>query len=328
MGIFAPALTFCTPPLESDEVRRIAQSIGRYSVGSAQREDGLEKPLVSAWPPPLSEEAFHGIAGDFVRLVDRHTEADVAALLVQFLVAFGSVIGRKAHFVVGADKHYGNLFAVLVGATSKGRKGTSESIVRSILSRCDELWAKDRITSGLSSGEGLIWHVRDPIETREAIREKGRTTGYQEVITDQGVCDKRLLAVEPEFARVLQVCERETNILSALVRQAWDSGDLRTLTKKDAARATGAHVSIIAHITRDELRRRVSDTAQINGFINRFLWVCVKRSKALPDGGELESVDFSTFQKDLAEAVAFGSKSIQLRRDPRPGNCGTKFTQI
>jgi hypothetical protein len=31
------------------------------------------------------------------------------ALLIQVLVAFGSVIGRKAHFMAEADHHYGNL---------------------------------------------------------------------------------------------------------------------------------------------------------------------------------------------------------------------------
>src|SRR5262249_55631690 len=244
-----------------------------------------------------------------------HSEADPAALLIQFIVQFGNVIGRGAHFSVGADKHFSNLFAVLVGTTSKGRKGTSEGIVRSILEAADPLWVKDRIMNGLSSGEGLIWQVRDPIETQEPIRDKGTIRGYQSVISDSGVDDKRLLIVEPEFASVLQVCEREANTLSAVIRQAWDRGDLRTLTKRNVAKATGAHISIVGHITREELRRFLTDTAAVNGFANRFLWVCVQRSKFLPDGGELSKVDFSSFRRDLAEAVNFGRKAGDMMRD-------------
>ena len=139
---------------------------------------------------------------------------------------------------------------------------------------------------------------------------------YQSVIADPGVDDKRLLVVEPEFARVLQVCEREANTLSAVIRQAWDSGDLRTLTKKNAGRASGAHISVVGHITREELRRLLTDTAAVNGFANRFLWVCARRSKLLPDGGDLDSIDFSTFRKDLAEAVAEARKATELKRSP------------
>ena len=77
------------------------------------------------WPNPLSEDAFHGLAGDVVRTLEPHTEADPAALLLQFLVAVGSVIDRGPHFRAEADRHALNLFVVLVGETSKARKGSS-----------------------------------------------------------------------------------------------------------------------------------------------------------------------------------------------------------
>ncbi|HXG31929.1 MAG TPA: hypothetical protein VNJ11_01080 [Bryobacteraceae bacterium] len=267
-------------------------------------EEEAERPMPS-WPAPLAAEAFHGLAGEFVRAVEPHTEADPAALLVQFLVAFGCVIGRRPHFVVEADHHHANMFAVLVGATSKGRKGSSEGHVRRVFAAVDPEWAAQRVLSGLASGEGLLWQVRDPIETREPVKERGRVTGYQTVLTDEGVSDKRLLIVEPEFARVLQVCEREANTLSAIMRQAWDSGTLATLTKKTAARATDAHIAIIAHITRDELLRLLTDTAAANGFANRFLWVCARRSKCLPRGGSLAAVDWQPFFRRLRAAVEF-----------------------
>ena len=107
----------------------------------------------------MAPEAFHGLPGEFVRLVDPHTEADPAGPLVQFLVAVGSVIRRL--LVAEADKHHLNLFAAMVGASAKGRKGTSWGHIRNALADVDETWP-ERVVHGLSSGEGLIWAVRDP----------------------------------------------------------------------------------------------------------------------------------------------------------------------
>src|ERR1019366_9472857 len=163
-------------------------------------------------------------------------------------------------------------------------KGSSLSQIKRLFSEVDPSWLSGCIQSGLSSGEGLINAVRDPTERREPIKKNGRVTGYQTVITDHGVEDKRLLVVETEFASVLRILGREGNTLSATVRQAWDSGLLRILTKNSPAKATDAHIAIIGHITRDELRRYLDSTEVGNGFANRFLYVCVRRSKILPFG--------------------------------------------
>src|SRR5262245_52385593 len=77
------------------------------------------------WPDELRPEALHGVAGELVRTIEPHSEADPAALLLQFLIGFGNVIGRQAHFMAEADRHFTNLFTVIVGQTAKGRKGTS-----------------------------------------------------------------------------------------------------------------------------------------------------------------------------------------------------------
>ncbi|MBI4512277.1 MAG: hypothetical protein HY698_21770 [Deltaproteobacteria bacterium] len=55
----------------------------------------------------------------------------------------------------------------------------------------------------------------------------GHLTGL--VVVDPGVDDKRLLVIETEFARVLQVHTREGNTLSDIIRQAWDVLPLRRL---------------------------------------------------------------------------------------------------
>lgn len=267
------------------------------------------------WPAPLGEKAYHGLAGEFVRTLEPHTESDPVALLSQFLAFYGNLIGRRAHIEIEASRHYGNLFVVLVGPTAKARKGTAEAHVRRIMRAVDETWASKRIKSGLSTGEGLVWQVRDAIERREPIKEKGRITGYQTVVADEGEEDKRLLVIEPELARVFQVLEREGSTLSAILREAWDKGDLSVLTKASTAHATGAHVTLIGHITREELVRVMTSTTAANGLGNRFLWFAVRRSKLLPRGGKWQSIDWAPFLRRLTQAVQFGSQARRIEPD-------------
>ena len=57
----------------------------------------------------------------------------------------------------------------------------------------------------LSSGEGLIYAVRDRVE--------GENQKGEAVLLDGGVEDKRLLVLEAELAGVLKVMSREGNTL-------------------------------------------------------------------------------------------------------------------
>jgi hypothetical protein len=209
--------------------------------------------------------AFCGVCGNIALAIEPHTEADPAALLVQQLVAFGNIIGRAPYFRAEADTHYLNLFSVMVGVSAKGRKGVSFGQVRHSYEAIDPLWSGQCQKSGLSSGEGLIWAVRDPILKSQPQKVGGRLTGNTETVTeDPGVEDKRLLVFEGELASTLRVLAREGNTLSALMRQAWDGHDLRVLTKNSPAKATGAHISVIGHITADELRRYLSPRPPTN----------------------------------------------------------------
>ncbi len=324
-----------SPPLGEGELRQTVQSaetngtprtnklvsakggsLGkRMKAGTDQLGNG-DSP---EWPKPPAEEAFYGLAGELVRRIEPHSEADPAALLVQMLVAFGNVIGRTAYFRVEGDRHFVNLFAVLVGRTAKGRKGTSWGHINRVFSEVDPDWTSERIMGGLSSGEGLIWHVRDAVWKQEPIREKGKANGrvvaYQNVQTDAGVLDKRLLVMEAEFASALKVASREGNTLSPTIRQAWDVGRLRILNKNSPAQSANAHISIIGHVTREELRRHLQATEMVNGFANRFLWMCVRRSKTLPEGGSLGPDDLADLTQRITDAVHFARESEQMWRD-------------
>jgi hypothetical protein len=250
-----------------------------------------------------------------VRIIAPHTEADEHAVLFQFLVAFGNLIGRTAHFTVEGARHGTNLDLVVVGETAKARKGSSWSQVRRLLEMVDPEWAASRIQSGLSSGEGLVWAVRDPIRRPRGTRSRASRSGETEYVADPGVSDKRLLVHESEFAAPLSMMRREGNTLSPLLRLAWETGDLQALTKNSPAKATGSHISVVGHITQDELVRHLRETEVANGLGNRFLWVSARRSKLLPEGGSLENDVLVGLAERLRLATAFAFGAGEIKRD-------------
>jgi len=251
------------------------------------------------WPAPPRDAALHGPAGEFVERTSPHTEADPMALLAQFLGAFGAAAGRHVHYAVEATRHHLNEFVILVGPSGKGRKGSSWDHVEALLADTDPDFLTGCLSSGLSSGEGLIWEVRDAIDNADA-----------------GARDKRRLILESEFAQVLKVLAREGNTLSPVVRNAWDGKPLQTITRHTPVRATAAHVAIVGHITKDELLRYVGATELANGFFNRFLVIAVQRSKELPFGGRLNGEHLARVRDALQRALRFASQPRLLTFDP------------
>jgi hypothetical protein len=261
------------------------------------KEDGATGHI--AFPMLDREKALYGLAGDIVKAIELHSEADPVALLIQLLVGFGNAIGRTAYFTAEADRHYTNLFTVIVGASARGRKGTSWGYIKRLLEAVKPEWASN-ITGGLTSGEGLIHHVRDVEEDfmPGAVRPS-----------------KCALVIESEFAAVLRVQKREGNTLSSIIRQAWDSGTISAMRRNNPEKATNAHVSIIGHITDDELRKCLQETDAVNGYANRFLWACAKRSKKLPEGGNFNQDNLAPFVKRLRDAVKKASSTSEMKRD-------------
>jgi hypothetical protein len=258
-------------------------------------DEGNDAPSGPDYWPTIGVAAFQGIAGDIVRTIEPHSEADPVALLVQTLVMAGNIIGRTPYYQVESDCHRTNLFTVLVGDSAKGRKGTSQGRIRSIVKSADQSWTCDRIKGGLSSGEGFIEAVRDPVERYDPKEKRFE-------VVDPGISDKRLLIVEPEFASAISVMERSGNTLSPLIQRAWDGEILATMTRSPL-KATGAHISIIGHITVDELRARISRIEMGNGFANRFLFALVRRSKFLPFGGDLTDSEIEYLGERIKAAI-------------------------
>lgn len=247
-------------------------------------------PTIAQWPSPIGDTALIGIAGDVVRLVEPCSEADPAALLLQFLVGFGNLIGRYAHYRVESDDHHTAEYVVIVGESSKARKGTSWGRIQYVLSLADKEWVANCLVSGVGSGEALIDEV--------AAQDHGR----------------RRLIIEGEFARVLNVLQRDGSTMSPILRATWDSGAaaIHTRTQKHV-KVTDGHLSLIAHITIDEIRKKLADVELSNGLVNRALFVLAKRSKELPFGAELP--DCSSLQRRLVDAVRFGSQARRFNFD-------------
>jgi len=138
----------------------------------------------------------------------------------------------------------------------------------------------------------------------------------------QPAADRRLLALSPEFASVLQTLNRGTGQLSSLLRCAWDDGRLTPPDRRRQPQAIETHFSLIAHITQSELARNLPRSEAQDGFANRCLWGCVQRSNCLPHGGNLSAAALSAVARELRRALdwAAAAPEILFERDSAAGD--------
>ncbi|WP_447985027.1 DUF3987 domain-containing protein [Nitrospira sp. Nam74] len=256
-----------------------------------------------AWPT-LDAAALHGVCGDIVRTLAPCTEADPIALLASLLGELGTLIGPQPHLVLDGCRHSLRIWVVLCGLSSKSRKGTADKRTQPVIQRADPSWTRGLYKGTLSSGEGLVYAVRDPQFREEPVKLHGKPTGeMQRICVDLGIEDKRLFLVQSEFGAVLKVMGRTGNSLSGIIRDAWDGSDLAPMTKNERIRATAPHIGIVGHVTKDELLRHLDDTEKSNGFANRFLWLLVKRSKELPFPLSPPEAELTKLTARLAAAI-------------------------
>jgi len=302
----------CKPPLDAKEIRDIAASVSRYKPCIS---NGTIQAPPSHWPE-LEADAFYGLAGDFTKAVAPYSEADPAGILLHTLLMSGCWIGTGPHALVEHQPHPPRLFVLQIGRTASGRKGTASSHPKLIFSDLEPDWMKTRVKSGLSTGEGLTYLVRDEQTERMPIKKNGRHTGeFETLVTDLGESDKRLLIIEPEFASVLKVMERQGSTLSPKMRDAWDHGNLSPLTKTDRMSATGAHICIMGHITIGELRRYLTTTERGNGFANRFLFALTQRAQFISSGKGAPIETVQEYLKDFSRILRIAQERGVLARD-------------
>jgi hypothetical protein len=79
----------------------------------------------------MGRDAYFGLVGEVVRAIEPHTEADLVAILIQYLAFFGNAVGRGPHFRVEGDRH----FTVLNAQTAnRGRAPRPAACAKSLRS--------------------------------------------------------------------------------------------------------------------------------------------------------------------------------------------------
>ena len=277
-------------------------------VALLDQPDGYVRPadtlITPTWPwPEPTETCFYGIAGKYAQEVTEISEADPMAVLGTLLTVFGVFLGREPHVRIGNSTHRASLFTLIVGESARARKGTALSDTRVLLEMVHpRFFAGPGIVSGISSGEGLVQAMRDAREGE----------------ADAGVVhDRRFLAIETEFAKVLQNATRDKNIVSSIIRQAWDGEPLRTTTKADPMTASNYHFGVVGHITIQELRRELTATEAANGFANRHIFIPAKRTKIISRPGRMEPQALTYYAQELNSALnaAHGAREVALTEE-------------
>ena len=241
-------------------------------------------------PPTLSETALYGLAGLAVQSLALHPEADPAAILLQFLAAFGNMAGPGPHCMAGSTRHGLNLFVVLVGESSKARKGTSWRQISSLFTEADPGWVARRVTAARPTAYRILHALRD----------------------QQPHSDRRLFLLAEEFASVLHLLGHNSGQLSPLLRSAWDGGDLYAHNGTHLLCATNAHLSMVAHITPSELAHHLTRSEAHSSFADRCLWTNVGRGQSLPDGGGLSADQLCAIARELRRAFHWTQSNSEI----------------
>jgi hypothetical protein len=262
-----------------------------------------------AYPwPTLDRAALYGLAGEIVEAVAPNTEAAPVAMLLTLLAAFGNAGGAESRALVLAAKHPARLFIALVGETASGAKGTSFDSVSEILRAADDAWFSAARIGGFVSGEAIV----------------ARLGGYLRHDESEPI-EKRAFVIEPEFARLLVVNAREGSTTSMVLRGAWDEGRLQSVRAKEERLAEDAHLSLLGHVTPDELRAKMPETDFTNGFANRVLLACVRRAQRIPSPTPLDPALVGAFAKRLRSAMDFAREGRELKRTPEAETVWAEF---
>jgi hypothetical protein len=266
------------------------QRVNGHAAGKVQVKDQDEEEEIHVvpWPERIPLAEMYGLVGDFVRLLAPHTEADPIALYLSIPVVFGHVIGRDFIFRIGSQRHCGNLGLFLVGPTASGRKGTAASDARATCTVGDLVPGLGNVVYGVSTGEGLITQIRDPIIQKVYDSRAGKPVERE---VDPGVKDKRLFIQIDEASQLFAVMRRSGNTLSPVARHFFDNDYAESPTKTSPVKVrSGAHVSWLVSSIRPELIDNVGSLDAENGFLNRFMFACSIRSKWLPDPSGMAAV--------------------------------------
>lgn len=133
----------CRPPLEADEVRAIAHSIGRYPAGKV---DEPEEPQAPSWPEPLLPGAVRvpeidadvlgkGWLRDMAAAVSAHTQTPPGMAVLTLLSVLAAVLQRRFEVAPYGDDDYREPLSLwtVVALPSGNRKTAVHKACTSVL---------------------------------------------------------------------------------------------------------------------------------------------------------------------------------------------------
>jgi hypothetical protein len=238
----------------------------------------------------LEKDAEYGFIGKMLDVIAPHTESSPVSLVSQFVALFGNVVGHSPYIMVENNKERCKVFLCLVGRSSKGRKGTSLNHVKDLVFSATDEWYQKNIVKGVNSAEGLIARLNRSSH-------------------------KNALIYEPEFSRLLSTFKRSGNTASAIIRDAFDT-DCLCITRNEELFVDGVHISVIGHITEDELRRTLDSVDVWNGFANRFAFCYTNRVRLLPGGGHIDPERLKQLKHELRDIIEYASEVREIKRSP------------
>jgi hypothetical protein len=218
--------------------------------------------------PRLSEDAYYGVIGEYLDQLRGQSEAGLPAVGMSIITSIGTLIGRKAVVRVGPYVHGANLFALIIGESSIGAKGSAEDATDRFVNAIRPDFATRHAFSGFGSGEALVEAIADGAEPPN---------------------EKCRMISESEFSALLRVSRRESSILSEIIRKGFDRKPIQHRTKKGGAvTATDHHLSVLGSITPAELSICSTELDLENGWLNRFVLTHTEMTETLPFGGYVD----------------------------------------
>lgn len=275
----------------------------------AEEDDDPDPHRNAPRPDPA---CLYGLVGEVARTAHAaNREVNPYAAALGFMVALSAGVGRGCYLRLGDDWHHPRLFALHVGRSGRGRKGTAFKLTERLLNRLEERHPDvtfQHHSGGLSSREGLVMMIHDGYT-------KGTGKNAEEV---PAVQDKRLFILESEFVNVLHQAGREGNTLSAALRDAWDGKGIKPAIKNNAVGVRRPHINLFGHITPSELKDCMKTRELSNGFANRFLtiWAEQPDRQAYPTGTPDEVIDRLTDR--MAQVLRFAGADRFVEHDTIP----------
>jgi putative DNA primase/helicase len=243
--------------------------------------------------PELRPCGLAGILGEMVSAACANSEAVPTTVAIHILARFAVTMGRTAYINIGDEQRHLRMNALIVGPTSKGRKGTSAAMPRKLFRKVEDRLGGERVRqlTALATGEGLIFQVRDPYYDHEG------------ELKDPGVSDKRLFCDVSEFAGVLAQARREAATLSTVLRDAFDGVMLTIPTKTSFNQATDSHIVVIGSVPETEIVKTLTSADITNGLANRFPMFYSVRTQSVPFPKPTDEGLMDSFAGHIAAAL-------------------------